>query len=106
MRQSTSPEPQGVSDDLGALLEEARALRMSMSNGTNNATITVQAGGLGVIIATGACVLMLAINIMQLVDRTRLDSEVRELRAADKDHDNHLSAIYMMAPHLKPEEKK
>lgn len=93
-----------MSDDLGALLEEARALRLSMGHGASNATITVQAGGLGVIIATGTCVLMLAINIMQLVDRTRLDSEIRELRAADKGHDNHLSAIYMMAPHLKPKE--
>lgn len=95
-----------MSDDLGALLEEARALRMSMGHGASNATITVQAGGIGVMLAVGACALMLAINVMQLVDRARLDSEIRELRAADKDHDNHLSAIYMMAPHLKPEEKK
>ena len=95
-----------MSDDLGLLLEEARALRLSMGHGASSATVTIQAGGIGVMLAVGACVLMLAINVMQLVDRARLDSEIRELRAADKDHDNHLSAIYMMAPHLKPEEKK
>lgn len=93
-----------MSEDLRMLLEEARALRLSMGQGANSATITVQAGGIGVMVAVGACILMLAVNIMQLVDRTRLDSEIRELRAADKDHDNHLSAIYMMAPHLKPKE--
>ena len=95
-----------MSGDLEALLDEARALRMSMGHGASNATITVQAGGLGVMIATGACVLMLAINVMQLVDRMRQDNEIRELRAADRRHDDYLSAIYMQAPHLRPKEEK
>lgn len=94
-----------MSDDLGALLEEARALRLSMGHGASNATITVQAGGIGVMLAVGACGLMLAINVMQLVDRARLDSEIRELRAADRRHDDYLSAIYAQAPHLKPKEE-
>lgn len=94
-----------MSDDLGALLEEARALRLSMGHGASNATVTIQAGGIGVMLAVGACVLMLAINIMQLVDRTRQDSEIRELRAADRRHDDYLSAIYMQAPQLRPKEE-
>lgn len=95
-----------MSDDLGALLNEARALRMSMGSGGSSATITVNAGGWGVAIAVAACGLMLAINIMQLVDRARQDSEIRELRAADRRHDDYLSAIYMQAPHLRPKEEK
>ena len=62
-------------------------------------------GERGVWIVAMCAVMMLAINVMQLVDRMRQDNEIRELRAADKDHDNYLSAIYMMAPHLKPDDK-
>jgi hypothetical protein len=48
-----------MSDDLGALLEEARALRLSMGHGASNATITVQAGGMAVWISATCCAIML-----------------------------------------------
>lgn len=95
-----------MSDDLGALLEEARALRGSLTSGNSAATVNVNAGGIGVIIAVGACMLMLAVNVMQLADRTRMDNEIRELRAADKRHDDYLNAIYRRQPTSKPEESQ
>lgn len=87
-----------------AAIKDLKHLAGQPSHSGGNSTINVNAGGWGVAISVAACGLMLAINIMQLVDRARQDSEIRELRAADRRHDDHLSAIYMMAPHLKPKE--
>lgn len=86
-----------MSDDLGALLEEARALRGSLASGNSAATITINAGGIGVWLAITGCFVMLVLNIALLVFFMRTDREVSE-------QGHQLNAIYMMAPHLKPKE--
>lgn len=63
--------------------------------GNSSAHISVNAGGLGLWLATTACLVMLAMNVvlvMLFVDHGR---QIDDLN--DK-----LTATYMMAPHLKP----
>lgn len=75
------------------------AQMMRSARNTNSATISVQAGGVGVWIATCCCSVMLGIGLV--VGSLYLDQQrqIGELRA-------YLSAIYMQAPHLKPEADK
>lgn len=86
-----------MSDDLGALLEEARALRLSLSSGNNAATITINAGGIALWVAATCCITMLAIIIGLTPFILRMDREQSE-------QGHQLNAIYMMAPHLKPKD--
>lgn len=68
-------------------------------SGNNHATVSINAGGLGVWIATTGCIVMLAVNVvlvMIFIDQGRRIDDLN-----DK-----LTATYMMAPHLKPPEKK
>ena len=65
----------------------------------NNAVININAGGVGIWIATTSCVVMLALNIVLLVTLTGHDRKIERMQ-------DHLNAIYMMAPQLKPEETK
>lgn len=76
-----------------------RALPAALNTGTSHANISVNAGGLGVWVATTACFIMLAVNailVAILIDHGR---QIDDLN--DK-----LTATYMMAPHLRPPEKK
>lgn len=66
------------------------------SRNTNTAKIEVNAGGVGVWIATTACVVMVAVSVFMglwVVDMSRKVSEL----------ENYIHAIYMVAPSLKPE---
>lgn len=66
--------------------------------GGNSAAITanVNAGGVGVWIATTCCLMMFAMNV---VLTAVLVMHSRKIDALD----DYISAIYMMAPHLKPD---
>ncbi len=66
---------------------------------SNAANITVNAGGVGVWIATTACCVMVAASIFMGLWVVDLSRKVSEL-------ENYLNAIYMMAPSLKPENQK
>ena len=68
-----------------------------MRDNTSNSTIMVSAGGAGVWAAVTACLVMLAINTVLCL--LFLDLSRKYDRMQD-----HLSAIYMMAPSLKPKE--
>ena len=81
-----------------ALERVRRDLDMLLPKNTNNAVITVNAGGVGVWIATTACIVMLAVNIALLFMIAGHDRKIERMQ-------DHLNAIYMMAPHLKPEDK-
>lgn len=66
---------------------------------TNTAKIEVNAGGVGVWIATTACCVMVAASLFMGLWVVDLSRKVSEL-------ENYLNAIYMMAPSLKPEDLK
>lgn len=68
-----------------------------MRDNTSNSTVTISAGGVGVWAAVTACLVMLAINTvlaLMFLDLSRKYDRMQD----------HLSAVYMMAPHLKPKE--
>lgn len=68
-----------------------------MRDNTSNSTVTVSAGGVGVWAAVTACLVMLAINTVLCL--LFLDMSRKYDRMQD-----HLSAIYMIAPQLKPKD--
>jgi len=75
-----------------------QASRNLASNGGNQSTITLNAGGMGVWLACTCCAVMLACNVFLLslyLDQQRQIASLNE----------YLAAIYMMAPSLKPEKK-
>lgn len=65
-------------------------------NSGNQSTITLNAGGAAVWVAVTACAVMLAVNLMLVAIVVSHDRKIDDLRHV-------LNAIYMMAPHLKPE---
>lgn len=95
-------------------LAEILAKIPQSSSGNSNSNVTVQAGGLGVWIATTACAITCAVTlacgllgaIWATRELARQEATNAELRAKDQAHDEYLSAIYMQAPHLKPKESK
>ena len=76
-----------------------RDLDMLLPKNANNAVININAGGIGIWIATTSCIVMLALNIALLVILSGHDRKIERMQ-------DHLNAIYMMAPQLKPEETK
>lgn len=87
-------------DLLKEQLDRAEELRKSFqtSGNTSASTITVNAGGIGIWICSTFCALCLMASIFTLY-------VVSEIKQNDRDQGNQLNAIYMMAPHLKPEKK-
>lgn len=80
-----------------ALEKARRDLDALLPRNANNAVITVNAGGVGVWVAVTACMAMLVLNIALLFILSGHDRKIERMQ-------DHLNAIYMMAPHLKPEE--
>ena len=72
--------------------------RFAVPINSNASTITVNAGGIGIWICGTFCALCLMASIFTLY-------VVSEIKQNDRDQGNQLNAIYMMAPHLKPEKK-
>lgn len=71
----------------------------AVAAGNSNANININAGGLGLWVAITACMAMLAANVILvaiLIDHGRKIDDLND----------YLTAVYMMAPHLKPPEKK
>lgn len=94
-------EPQDVTAD-----RIVRDLLMPYARNDSNATINVNAGGIGVWIAAACCAVMLASGLIAAfwVSRefTRLDRENDARREEAMRMQSYLSAIYVQAPHLKP----
>ena len=61
----------------------------------NQSTVTVSAGGVGVWIAVTCCVVSFVINVALAVAFVNHDRKIDDLG-------DYISAIYMMAPSLKP----
>ena len=86
-------------DLLKEQLDRADALRKSYQGMNSNASnINIHAGGIGVWVCCTFCALCLMACIFTLW-------VVSEIKQNDRDQGNQLNAIYMMAPHLKPENK-
>lgn len=67
-------------------------------NGTQNVTqVTFSAGGFGLWIAVTACLMMLVLNVVLGVLYLDLSRKLDRMQ-------DHLSAIYVIAPSLKPKE--
>jgi hypothetical protein len=71
-------------------------LTRTSGNSGNQSTITLNAGGIGVWIATTACVAMLFVNLMLLAVIISHERKIDDLG-------DYIHAIYMVAPSLKPE---
>lgn len=84
-------------------------LGMGANNGVSTATISVNAGGVGVWIATTACAVMLGISVLGGLwasrEFARMDQQLVEAREEIRTTQNYLNAIYAQAPQLKPKEK-
>jgi ABC-type spermidine/putrescine transport system permease subunit II len=66
---------------------------------SNQSTVTVSAGGVGVWIAVTCCVVSFVINVALAVAFVNHDRKIDDLG-------DYISAIYMMAPSLKPPVEK
>lgn len=82
-------------DSLTQKIDEVRQLRGSSAG---NSSVNINMGGWGVAVAVGACLIMLVVN------GAVRDNQMDQSRRIDRMQD-HLTAIYMMAPHLKPKEQ-
>jgi len=84
-------DPQDVTADriLRELLMPARS--------NSNSTITVNAGGLGIWVAVAACAVMLGVNLFLAVIVIDHGRKIDDLN-------DYLTAVCMMAPHLKPKD--
>lgn len=92
-----------TADDSHKALKEAaerfEAASRNLANSGNQSTITINAGGVAVWVATTACAVMLACNVflaVLYVDQQRQIDGLQE----------YLSAVYMLAPSLKPKDYK
>lgn len=70
-----------------------------VASGNSQANISINAGGMGLWIAITSCVAMLAMNVILVVILIDHGRKIDDLN-------DYLTAVYMMAPHLKPPEKK
>lgn len=70
---------------------------------TNEAHINVQAGGIGVYIASICCAVMLALTIAGSILGTTAYFSMQQRMDRMQDY---LNAIYMIAPQLKPKDSK
>jgi hypothetical protein len=82
-------------DELDDRIQRLEALARGQSNNRANSNITVNAGGMGVWIATTACLIMLVISIGMMF-------LLMEERAVNRDQMHQLNAIYQYAPQLRP----
>lgn len=87
--------PDEVTEMKTAVAELARSLGIPVGNGNAVSTITVNAGGIGVWIASICCAMMLG---MAIVGGALILDQQRQL----SDLHDYLAAIYAQAPQLQP----
>lgn len=87
-----------------------RILSELLGRNNSKAEIHINAGGLGVWVATTACVAMLCVLVVGALwasrEFARMDQQMVEAREEIRTTQNYLNAIYIQAPHLKPKEKE
>lgn len=87
-----------LADALHRFADQSDALLRRTDTNSNRASITINAGGVGVWLCATCCAVMLACNVFLAVLVTSNNREISDLN--DK-----LSAIYMLAPHLQPSDQ-
>lgn len=92
-----------VRNDLQYLSGRVDELKREVAGNSATSTIHVNAGGIGVWISATACVVTLSVVLVVGVMQMNRDA-AQDKRLSDLD--DYISAIYMMAPHLKPDEKE
>lgn len=92
-------DTQGEGEKLAEALEmfSRKADQLMDSGNRNTAKIEVNAGGAGVWIATTACCVMVAVSMFMGLWVVELSRKIASL-------EQHVHAIYMIAPQLKPKE--
>lgn len=84
-------------DRLHSTLGNVEAMAAKFRSNDSAATITVNAGGVGVWIATTACLVMFAVNVLLGALFVIQDGKINKMQ-------DYLNAIYMQAPQLRPKE--
>lgn len=78
-------------------------------NTVGNATISVNAGGVGVWVAVTCCIVMLSILLIGSLwashEMMRFDQEMQARKDENSKMQAYISAIYVQAPQLKPKDK-
>ena len=74
-----------------------RVEKMAEGGNRNTTRIEINAGGVGVWLATTCCFVMMALNAALLFTVAGHDRKIERL-------EDYLQAIYTQAPHLKPDE--
>ena len=77
---------------------------------SNNATINVNAGGMGLWVAVTCCIVMFFCSIICatffVITIDNINAELRERKEENSKMQSYLNAIYVNAPSLKPTDKK
>lgn len=89
---------EGMESRHDALMERLIDAMRKQADNSSNSTITFNAGGVGVWIATSACAVMLAVNMVLAALYVVHDRKIDGLQ-------DYIHAIYMMAPQLKPKDE-
>lgn len=87
-----------------------RLLSELLGRNNSRAEIHVNAGGMGVWVATTACCVMLAVNLVMVVmflsTEARYTAEMKDQSSKISKMQDYLNAIYAQAPQLKPKEEE
>lgn len=91
-----SPDDESLVESTAKLVkavESFQSMRTPTTVGSSH--VTINAGGIGVAVALIACALMLGFNLSLQAILASHDRKIDRMQ-------DHLSAIYMQAPHLRP----
>lgn len=105
-------EVEGLRENLKELREGVEGLLKERGLGHSNSAasnVTVSAGGIAVWVAASACAVAVAVTIVAVIFGALAVSELgRQINDQGRQvgrAQDHLTAIYMMAPHLKPKDQ-
>ena len=93
-------------DELDSRIERLERLAKEGSRGNTSAsTINIHAGGMGVIVASGCCVLMLLMCLFGMFIISQQNDEIRDLKTVNREFQYQFNSIYSRYPYLKEEPK-
>ena len=89
-------------DEVLERIEKAGNSLNPASNSVGNSIINVNAGGIGIWVTVSACALMFVMNIFLIIGMGLI---VLNQSRKNDELASYITAIYMMAPQLKPQDK-
>lgn len=109
MSNMTPGEFQHLSANLLDLNRILTQLKDKTNSTSTTSTVSVNAGGMGVWLATTACLIMLGVVIVGALwasrEFQRTDAQIAELRGQLGTTQSYLNAIYVQAPQLRPKDE-